>query len=174
MIAGILSTRSSNPVKSGILGNHLNSWEETLRNTKNASNAKGHFKSKHANHPLAILAEQRTTLKAKDAVVTAEAATQAVLQCQKKNWCDYEYYCGVCVYVLCDSFQPVKEQLNVLLSKWLISQGLPYTVCASETFKTVTCKTVTCAATGNSSYPMLTRDMHNRLLDDNFYYFEIF
>ncbi|KAE9010789.1 hypothetical protein PR002_g15261 [Phytophthora rubi] len=55
------------------------SWEEALRNTKNASNAKDHIKSKHADHPLAKLAEQKTTQKAKNDVVRAEADAQAVL-----------------------------------------------------------------------------------------------
>ncbi|KAG2985406.1 hypothetical protein JG687_00014380 [Phytophthora cactorum] len=55
------------------------SWEDALRNTKHSSNAKYHNKSKHVAHPLAILAEQTTTEKAKTDIVNAEADVRAVL-----------------------------------------------------------------------------------------------
>lgn len=52
------------------------SWEEALRSTLNASNAKDHIKSKHADHPLAVLAEQSATEKSKAGVMDAEAVLE--------------------------------------------------------------------------------------------------
>ncbi|KAI9992242.1 hypothetical protein PInf_017627 [Phytophthora infestans] len=48
------------------------SWEAALRNTKNASNAKDHIKLKHADHPLAIHAEQSATDKSRKDVESTE------------------------------------------------------------------------------------------------------
>ncbi|ETI37755.1 hypothetical protein F442_16223, partial [Phytophthora nicotianae P10297] len=41
------------------------SWEQALRSTRNTNNAKDHIKSKHGDHPLAVLAEQNTAQKPK-------------------------------------------------------------------------------------------------------------
>ncbi|POM59011.1 hypothetical protein PHPALM_36260 [Phytophthora palmivora] len=56
--------------------------------------------------------------------------------------------------------------LNVLISKWMITQSLPYTVASSNSFQDVIC-----AATGNPTYPILSRDRHDRLLNGQFQLF---
>ncbi|ETO58629.1 hypothetical protein F444_22990 [Phytophthora nicotianae P1976] len=58
---------------------HMYSWEEALCNKTHASNANDHVKLKHADHPLAILADQSATEKSKTDVETAEADADAVL-----------------------------------------------------------------------------------------------
>ncbi|EEY61522.1 uncharacterized protein PITG_01836 [Phytophthora infestans T30-4] len=63
-------------------------------------------------------------------------------------------------------FRANEKTLNVLISKWLVSQDLSYTVCASKPFHDVIS-----SATGNPSYPILSRERHDRLLNGQFQLF---
>ncbi|KAE9354579.1 hypothetical protein PF008_g4457 [Phytophthora fragariae] len=63
-------------------------------------------------------------------------------------------------------FRSSEKTLNVLISRWMISQGMPYTACASESFHDAIR-----AATGNLRFPMLSRDKHDRLLNGQFQLF---
>ncbi|ETO76582.1 hypothetical protein F444_08061 [Phytophthora nicotianae P1976] len=151
------------------------SWEEALCNKTHASNAKDHAKLKHADHPLAILADQSATEKSKTDVETAETDADAVLDLTRGT--------GGAVASTTPSpgattgattsgesgsrfFRATEKTLNVLISKFLVSQGLPYTLCASEPFKDVIR-----AATGNPSFAVLGRDKHDRLLNGQFQLF---
>ncbi|ETL94356.1 hypothetical protein L917_07655 [Phytophthora nicotianae] len=148
---------------------HMYSWEEALCNKTHASNANDHVKLKHADHPLAILADQSATEKSKTDVETAEADADAVLDLTRGT--------GGAVASTTPSpgattgaitagesgsrfFRATEKTLNVLISKFLVSQGLPYTLCASAPFKDVIR-----AATGNPSFAVLGRDKHDRLLN---------
>ncbi|KAE9073599.1 hypothetical protein PF010_g25004 [Phytophthora fragariae] len=150
------------------------SWEVALRNTKNASNAKDHIKSKHADHPLAKLAEQKTTQRAKNDVVRAEAGAQAVLDLTVDHEIDSaatRSTTSASVSMTAAKttkrfFRASEKTLNVLISKWMISQGMSYTACASESFHDIIR-----AATGNPTFPMLSRDKHDRLLNGQFQLF---
>ncbi|GMF29836.1 unnamed protein product [Phytophthora lilii] len=57
-------------------------------------------------------------------------------------------------------FRDNEKDINVLVLKWLIRKGLPYTACDCETFADIMR-----AATGNLKFAMLSRDMHDRLLN---------
>ncbi|KAE9092206.1 hypothetical protein PF006_g24753 [Phytophthora fragariae] len=150
------------------------SWEVALRNTKNASNAKDHIKSKHADHPLAKLAEQKTTQRAKNDVVRAEAGAQAVLDLTVDHEIDSaatRSTTSASVSMTAAKttkrfFRASEKTLNVLISKWMISQGMSYTACASESFHDIIR-----AATGDPTFPMLSRDKHDRLLNGQFQLF---
>ncbi|GMF15904.1 unnamed protein product [Phytophthora fragariaefolia] len=137
------------------------SLEEALRNTKHASNAKDHIKSKHADHPTAVLAEMKTTQKAMDGVISAEADVQDVLYLTGGDYASDATAAAIATGTTTASavavstaptkppkrfFNANQKTLNVLISKWLISKGLPYTACACESFEDIMR-----AATGNPS-----------------------
>lgn len=61
------------------------SYEEALCNKKHASNAKDHIKLIHADHPLAVLAEQSSNDKAKTDVQSAEAEAHTVLDLTRET-----------------------------------------------------------------------------------------
>lgn len=151
------------------------SWEEALRNTKHASNAKDHIKSMHKDHPLAILAEQKVTEKAKDDVENAEAEARSVLDLSVVDTTTSNTTTSPGLKA--DSsittskstkrfFRPNEKMVSVLISKWLVNQGLPYTVCISNSFLDVIR-----AATGDPEFPILSRDRHRRLLNGQFQLF---
>ncbi|KAG1685732.1 hypothetical protein DVH05_008925 [Phytophthora capsici] len=154
------------------------SWEEALRNTRNASNAKDHIKSKHADHPLAILAEQSATDKSKADVTDAEAVLDLTQEPENADISPETTTTtgttttsvsagAVSVGAASPRFFGASEKtINVLISKFLISQGLPCMVCASSPFKDIIC-----AATGNASFRVLGRDRHDRLLNGQFQLF---
>ncbi|KUF82326.1 hypothetical protein AM588_10000360 [Phytophthora nicotianae] len=161
------------------------SWEDALCSTKNASNAKTHIKLMHADHPLAVLAEQKITDKAKDDIVGGEADACSILEpttADRPDELDNEDKttipattapAGLKDEAVCLTpkpakrfFRPNEKMINVLISKWMINQGLPYTVCTSDAFKDVIC-----AATGDLTFPILSRDRHARLLAGQFQLF---
>ncbi|KAI9980675.1 hypothetical protein PInf_009991 [Phytophthora infestans] len=118
------------------------SWEDALRSTKNTSNAKEHIKSRHADHPLAILAEQTTAQKAKDDVMSAEDDTRVVLDLT----CGGENDATTSAPITTGSsagnkslakrfFKADEKTLHVLISKWLITQGIPHPACRSGPFE---------------------------------------
>ncbi|ETN10330.1 hypothetical protein PPTG_10980 [Phytophthora nicotianae INRA-310] len=124
------------------------SWEEALCNKTHASNAKDHAKLKHADHPLAILADQNLTRGTGGAVASTTPSPGATTGATTSGESGSRF------------FRATEKTLNVLISKFLVSQGLPYTLCASEPFKDVIH-----AATGNPSFAVLGRDKHDRLLN---------
>ncbi|KAG6977017.1 hypothetical protein JG688_00000818 [Phytophthora aleatoria] len=149
------------------------SWEEALRNTKNASNTKDHVKLKHADHPLAILAEQSATEKSMKDVEAAETDTQAVLDLtrdpeQKETTATTSDEVGVETTGSASKrfFRASEKTLNVLISKFLISQGIPYTPYSSAAFQDAIR-----TATGNPAFQILGRDRHDRLLNGQFQLF---
>ncbi|ETL41188.1 hypothetical protein L916_07771, partial [Phytophthora nicotianae] len=127
---------------------HMYSWEEALCNKTHASNAKDHVKLKHADHPLAILADQNLTRGTGGAVASTTPSPGATTGATTSGESGSRF------------FRATEKTLNVLISKFLVSQGLPYTLCASEPFKDVIR-----AATGNPSFAVLGRDKHDWLLN---------
>ncbi|KAG1707330.1 hypothetical protein DVH05_026522 [Phytophthora capsici] len=115
------------------------SWEDALRCTYNISNAKDHIKTKHADHPLAVLAEQSTTQKAKVDVVNVEAEAEEVLDLTSDLNVDTTTISSTTKATTMTSssvvaiaakspqqfFKANEKTLHVLISKWLISQGIP-------------------------------------------------
>ncbi|KAI9997735.1 hypothetical protein PInf_001666 [Phytophthora infestans] len=149
------------------------SWEAALRNTKNASNAKDHIKLKHADHPLAIHAEQRATDKSRKDVKSAEVDSASVLDLTRDPDQNQTSITSPDEAILVSGgsaskpfFRVSEKTLNVLVSKLLISQGLPYTLCESAAFKDLIR-----AATGNPAFQVLGRDRHDRLLNGHFQLF---
>ncbi|KAG1687186.1 hypothetical protein DVH05_005353 [Phytophthora capsici] len=145
------------------------SWEQALRCTKNTSNAKDHIKSKHGDHPLAVLAEQNTAQKAKTDVLTAEADAEEVLDLtggsgQESKTAD------MATTTTCKTpqrfFKASERTLHVLISKWLITQGIPFPACRSAPFQDMMR-----AATGDPEFSMLIRNRHDRLLQGQFQLF---
>ncbi|KAG1708686.1 hypothetical protein DVH05_022314 [Phytophthora capsici] len=63
-------------------------------------------------------------------------------------------------------FKANEKTLHVLISKWLISQGIPFPACRSAPFEEMMR-----AATGNPAFPMLSRVRHDRLLQGQFQLF---
>ncbi|ETO59338.1 hypothetical protein F444_22296 [Phytophthora nicotianae P1976] len=156
------------------------SWEDALRCTKNTSNAKDHIKTKHADHPLAVLAEQTTTQKAKAGIVNAEAGAEEVLDLTNDSKADTTTTFSATtttsttgssvVDIAAKSpqrfFKANEKTLHVLISKWLITQGIGFPACRSAPFEEMMR-----AATGNPAFPMLSRDRHDRLLQGQFQLF---
>ncbi|EEY57368.1 uncharacterized protein PITG_11219 [Phytophthora infestans T30-4] len=148
-------------------------WEAALRNTKNASNAKDHIKLKHADHPLAIHAEQSATDKSRKDVESAEVDSASVLDLTRDPDQNQTSITSPDEAILVSGgsaskpfFRVSEKTLNVLVSKLLISQGLPYTLCESAAFKDLIR-----AATGNPAFQVLGRDRHDRLLNGHFQLF---
>ncbi|ETN05229.1 hypothetical protein F441_16209 [Phytophthora nicotianae CJ01A1] len=56
-------------------------------------------------------------------------------------------------------FKASEKTLHVLISKWLITQGIPFPACRSAPFEEMMR-----AATGDPAFPMLSRDRHDHLL----------
>ncbi|KAG6965481.1 hypothetical protein JG687_00005420 [Phytophthora cactorum] len=105
----------------------------------------------------------------KDVDVT-ETVTQAVLDLtrkpeQKETTANISDEAGV-VTTGCASksfFRASEKTLSVLISKFVISQGLPYPLCSSAAFQDV--------IPGNPAFQILGRDRHDRLLNDHFQLF---
>ncbi|EEY69749.1 uncharacterized protein PITG_06235 [Phytophthora infestans T30-4] len=104
------------------------SLEEALRNTKNASNSKDHIKLKHADHFLAIFAEQSATDKSRKDVESAEVDSASVLdltrdpdqnQTSMTSPDDARVVSGGSASKF--FFRVSEKTLNVLVSKLLIS-----------------------------------------------------
>ncbi|OWZ01418.1 hypothetical protein PHMEG_00027196, partial [Phytophthora megakarya] len=136
----------------------LYSWEEALRNTRHTSNAKDHIVSKHKDHPLAILVEHSITQKAKDDVVSAETDAQDVQDLTGDTTTTVAPDSTVAVATTTSRspqrfFKPNEKTLHVLISKWLITQGIPFPACRSRPFEEMMR-----AATGNPSFPMLKHE----------------
>lgn len=112
-----------------------------MRSTNNASSAKDHIKSKHEDHPLAVIAEQKTTDKAKNDIDLAETEPLSILDTtsqkdlSKTGVAAYQASAidASCTVISSGGnqkkrfFRPHQKMLNVLISKWVISQGQPYT-----------------------------------------------
>ncbi|KAI9996870.1 hypothetical protein PInf_000133 [Phytophthora infestans] len=148
-------------------------WEAALRNTKNASNAKDHIKLKHADHPLAIHAEQSATDKSRKDVESAEVDSASVLDLTRDPDQNQTSITSPDEAILVSGgsaskpfFRVSEKTLNVLVSKLLISQGLPYTLCESAASQDLIR-----AATGNPAFQVLGRDRHDRLLNGHFQLF---
>ncbi|ETP00372.1 hypothetical protein F441_22208, partial [Phytophthora nicotianae CJ01A1] len=153
---------------------------DALRCTKNTSNAKDHIKTKHADHPLAVLAEQTTTQKAKAGIVNAEAGAEEVLDLTSDSKADTTTTSssttttsttGSSVVAIAAKspqrfFKANEKTLHVLISKWLITQGIGFPAYRSAPFEEMMR-----AATGNPAFPMLSRDRHDRLLQGQFQLF---
>ncbi|KAG6957561.1 hypothetical protein JG687_00009911 [Phytophthora cactorum] len=99
-------------------------------------------------------------------VETAETDTQAVLDLtrgpeQKETAATTSDEAGVVTTgsALERFFRASEKTLNVLISNFLISQGLPYTLCSSAAFQDVIR-----AATGNPAFQILGRDRHDHLV----------
>lgn len=125
--------------------------------------------AKHSDHPLAISAgakrlprSQRSALRKPRLMcdifwTCARALLPIVLrQVQRAQiWCH-----------LNGSFVQNEKTLNVLITKWFISQGLPYTISTSDMFQDVIC-----AAIGGPGFLIFSRDRYGRLLNGQFQLF---
>ncbi|POM63904.1 hypothetical protein PHPALM_20637 [Phytophthora palmivora] len=127
-------------------------WEEALRNTNLASNVKDQIKAKHADHPLPVLAEMKTTQKAMDDVISAEVDVQTVLDLTGSEYTSDATAAATATGTTTASvvavttvptnpskryFKANENTLNVLISKWLISKGFPYTACVCASFEDI-------------------------------------
>ncbi|OWZ02320.1 hypothetical protein PHMEG_00026136 [Phytophthora megakarya] len=150
--------------------------EEALRITKHTSNAKDHITSKHKYYPLAVLAEQTIAQKAKDDVVSAEADTSDVLDLTGETAAATTTTTTRGAAATANSvvssgstgrvgpqrfFKANEKTLHVLISKWLITQVIPFTACRSAPFDEMMR-----AAMANPDFPMLSRDRHDKLFQE--------
>ncbi|POM81552.1 Hypothetical protein PHPALM_460 [Phytophthora palmivora] len=116
-------------------------WEEALRTTKNTTNAHDHIKAKHAEHPLAVLADMKITQKSMTDVINAETGITGLSDLTEKT-----------------------ERVYSPSVARITSPDPPTT---TETF---TVSNSGCH-TGTPTYPILSRDRHDRLLNGQFQLF---
>ncbi|KAG1695049.1 hypothetical protein DVH05_020977 [Phytophthora capsici] len=127
-------------------------------------------KSKHGDHLLAVLAEQNTAQKATTDVLTAEADAEEVLDLTGGSGQEPKTTDMATTTTTCKTpqrfFKASERTLHVLISKWLITQGIPFPACRSAPFQDMMR-----AATGDPAFSMLSRDRHDRLLQEQFQLF---